>query len=794
MSRPRKRPRLQVIGSISPEPDVELEALRRENDNVLKARWESIFERYGKDFTGVGDEIGNISGQIEIDNGHIRNMQGELDTGEESLEDSAFSGRHMLRAMTAAPSDYSGSVPDDEHVFQSIETIAGNVMLSEDSEDTFMRDQSEESDDLSPRPFMEARKSAQKASIWNPRTHGFAARGSRSRSSSPDSLFDVAEDPVQLAVTAGAKEPDLRAEVRKILQEEKEQALERAEEDIEPAWRLPVHISSMTTTVMTKTNPVSRLYPSRHTGDQRTELEGDLEGRRPGRKRKIVATAPQARSSLAGPSRDKRSLREVAAERNMRSIRADSEDPLQEGFSSEPERQRTARQRPRKSLADRTLQNGRSPRSSASRSPAPVPAHLDNSDAESVFSEDENFGPDSDVEIIESDDDRQGRDTRADRRLGVVPRYKRKSAGRKSTRTPLPRFSAPETDADKTTHPWQAPLTREGKPIDFRTVAQRKTLNAKFSVVSRGARDPVFERLERDRVLKPMEKGICAYCNNSHTNKHGVGSHWDRVLTNFVAETLGKNDPHDIEFIHSIRSRIERRVRPPVTRLLDFTTMVKMHEGQGKTFEDIIKSNLLFTTKSAAQLEKEFRIYRQRPEDRQSEYQWTEEQLAHLKELMKKSPDSTRHSFTLIRIHRLVGAKAKMEFADIGNKIADLIMESGDYSIHLPLRSSITNDRDSAESAHEDNEPAVKDEDQSLIDPAILNSEPVHLNETDSADNAPMSEDIAEQPQQALVLPNNTGLPTLYHQLASYANEQNMLPAQSFAAPSSEPIDMASRC
>ena len=44
---------------------------RRVNDNNLKSRFEEIFQKYEKDFTGIGDEIDLLTGQIIVDNGHL---------------------------------------------------------------------------------------------------------------------------------------------------------------------------------------------------------------------------------------------------------------------------------------------------------------------------------------------------------------------------------------------------------------------------------------------------------------------------------------------------------------------------------------------------------------------------------------------------------------------------------------------------------------------------------------------------------------------------------------------------
>ncbi|MCJ1435869.1 hypothetical protein MMC27_005245 [Xylographa pallens] len=72
MEPPLKRQRLD-------SPQEQLLQKRARNDLRLKSRFESIFEKFGKDFTGVGDEIDFQTGKIVVNNGHLTTMQGELD-------------------------------------------------------------------------------------------------------------------------------------------------------------------------------------------------------------------------------------------------------------------------------------------------------------------------------------------------------------------------------------------------------------------------------------------------------------------------------------------------------------------------------------------------------------------------------------------------------------------------------------------------------------------------------------------------------------------------------------------
>ena len=61
--------------------DPQLEYDRRRNKEKLRSRFEQIFEKYERDFQGIGDEIDLQTGKIVVDNGHIKHMRHEADTG-----------------------------------------------------------------------------------------------------------------------------------------------------------------------------------------------------------------------------------------------------------------------------------------------------------------------------------------------------------------------------------------------------------------------------------------------------------------------------------------------------------------------------------------------------------------------------------------------------------------------------------------------------------------------------------------------------------------------------------------
>ncbi|KAI4105840.1 MAG: hypothetical protein L6R37_002485 [Teloschistes peruensis] len=75
MEPPCKRRRLHE----PTDPDAELYMKRTRNTLKLKSRFESIFDKYGKDFGDAADEIDMKTNKIIVDNGHIWNMLGETD-------------------------------------------------------------------------------------------------------------------------------------------------------------------------------------------------------------------------------------------------------------------------------------------------------------------------------------------------------------------------------------------------------------------------------------------------------------------------------------------------------------------------------------------------------------------------------------------------------------------------------------------------------------------------------------------------------------------------------------------
>ncbi|KAI9374400.1 hypothetical protein BJX61DRAFT_307534 [Aspergillus egyptiacus] len=81
MESPSKRKRLSLSPEVEEDAsDVDLHEARAQNDLRLKSLFEGIFEKYGRDFTDVGDEIDLQTGKILVDNGHIQALDGKNNT------------------------------------------------------------------------------------------------------------------------------------------------------------------------------------------------------------------------------------------------------------------------------------------------------------------------------------------------------------------------------------------------------------------------------------------------------------------------------------------------------------------------------------------------------------------------------------------------------------------------------------------------------------------------------------------------------------------------------------------
>lgn len=76
---PAKRPRLSTSAAYDNVPGIAEQ--RRTNELRLKSRFDAIYDKYDRDFTGIGDVIDLRTGEIVVDNGHLKRMRHERDLG-----------------------------------------------------------------------------------------------------------------------------------------------------------------------------------------------------------------------------------------------------------------------------------------------------------------------------------------------------------------------------------------------------------------------------------------------------------------------------------------------------------------------------------------------------------------------------------------------------------------------------------------------------------------------------------------------------------------------------------------
>jgi len=337
--------------------DEDLDVRRYKNDQQLKSRFESIFEKYSQDFDGIGDEIDLFSGRIVVDNGHLKSMRTETDLG---VDEEDGRGKAFLRAMTEAPdSEDSDFNENADNVLDSIEEIAENAVLiisDSESDDSMSTDESEDElfrpppscTPLATPPDSRGNESMLKSvpvsikseSDIDPLFHVPVSQ----RGSSPDSLFEVpspppneanhfssqngdsslidspfpSNDPEEGAILARYG-PKVGYEVIGLLQRERE----NAEAHIEPAWRIPSNVIPPNNS----TSPAIDQNPPDMPSLQRPQDSEDQEpfGVPPSITSDSLWRVPTTIHSNKMAERANR-------RRVLRLLREESEDPLQDGF------------------------------------------------------------------------------------------------------------------------------------------------------------------------------------------------------------------------------------------------------------------------------------------------------------------------------------------------------------------------------------------------------------------------------------------------------------------------------
>ncbi|KAH8679945.1 hypothetical protein BGZ60DRAFT_240982 [Tricladium varicosporioides] len=122
-------------GDEIPDPNEEFVQRRALLDYKLKSTFESIFEKYGKDFDGIGDEIDLRTGNILVNNGHLIEMQDERDIGnvgsnQHELEEDEFDTEEGLTGEDDIMDE--GDFENEDEDEDNDEALSEGDMLEDD--------------------------------------------------------------------------------------------------------------------------------------------------------------------------------------------------------------------------------------------------------------------------------------------------------------------------------------------------------------------------------------------------------------------------------------------------------------------------------------------------------------------------------------------------------------------------------------------------------------------------------------------------------------------------------------
>jgi len=227
------------------EADEALQTQRARLDYKLKSTFEGIFEKYGKDFDSIGDEIDLNTGRILVNNGHLIQMQHERDAGD-------------AEPYTSSSDDSGGGSEDegmDSEVIWDEMEVGGEEEDEQDEQDDYEveaeeeeeEEEEEEDDDLSDGDMMEDDLILRGFSQASRFIH--QKRPSKRRLST-DNVMEVLEEPQQFPASRGPGPasvlptcaeilsqfgPQLGPEIVKYVK--KKGVLDDI--SIEPAWRVP---------------------------------------------------------------------------------------------------------------------------------------------------------------------------------------------------------------------------------------------------------------------------------------------------------------------------------------------------------------------------------------------------------------------------------------------------------------------------------------------------------------------------------------------------------------------------
>ncbi|MCJ1423745.1 hypothetical protein MMC29_001629 [Sticta canariensis] len=96
------------------DPNAEFHERRARNDQRLKSTFEAIFEKYGKDFSAIADEINLQTGEIVVNRGHVLGLKDETDPGcEDDLYDELNPDEKAEKLDRQGRADLMGLDPDN---------------------------------------------------------------------------------------------------------------------------------------------------------------------------------------------------------------------------------------------------------------------------------------------------------------------------------------------------------------------------------------------------------------------------------------------------------------------------------------------------------------------------------------------------------------------------------------------------------------------------------------------------------------------------------------------------------
>jgi hypothetical protein len=228
------------------DPDLQLQHKRARLDYKLKSTFEAIFEKYGKDFDGIGDEIDLATGEILVDNGHLIEMQDERDAGDMRRQ------RRALRAFDNDPTDIASSsvadtdMQDEDDIGEEDDddddgeddddegVVAGEE--EEEEEETSTSDDDMIDDDMILRGFAKANRFVQAL----PESRPFSDPPSHAR------LYEARRPSIHEQALPSRTDiltqfgPQLGPQIVEIIsQQQVAEALPPDDSHIEPAWRVP---------------------------------------------------------------------------------------------------------------------------------------------------------------------------------------------------------------------------------------------------------------------------------------------------------------------------------------------------------------------------------------------------------------------------------------------------------------------------------------------------------------------------------------------------------------------------